>query len=165
MKVLSLLQPWATLVVIGAKKIETRSWDTKHRGEILIHASLNKKVADKMIWNYPFNKVLTEYFNHAREPDIDDLPFGAIIGKVNLEMTMSTDVIRKGEVLRYGSSKKWQFTDQELAFGDYSPDRYGWLLSDPVKFETPIPCKGALSLWSCPVGVLSEISKQNNIHV
>lgn len=39
MKVISLLQPWATLAVIGQKKIETRSWSTKYRGPLLIHAS------------------------------------------------------------------------------------------------------------------------------
>jgi len=41
-KVLSLLQPWATLVVMGIKKIETRSWSTTHRGALLIHASKGK---------------------------------------------------------------------------------------------------------------------------
>ena len=42
MTVISLLQPWAQLVVLGAKKIETRSWNTAFRGELLIHASLGK---------------------------------------------------------------------------------------------------------------------------
>ena len=39
MKVLTLTQPWATLVAIGAKRIETRSWATKYRGPLLIHAA------------------------------------------------------------------------------------------------------------------------------
>lgn len=39
MKALSLTQPWATLVAIGAKKIETRSWSTSYRGPVAIHAS------------------------------------------------------------------------------------------------------------------------------
>lgn len=39
MKVISLLQPWASLVILGHKKIETRSWNTKYRGDLLIHAS------------------------------------------------------------------------------------------------------------------------------
>ena len=38
MKVLTLFQPWATLVILGEKKIETRSWKTNYRGEIAIHA-------------------------------------------------------------------------------------------------------------------------------
>lgn len=39
MKVVSLMQPWATLIALGEKSIETRSWATKYRGEIAIHAS------------------------------------------------------------------------------------------------------------------------------
>lgn len=163
MKVLSLLQPWATLVVIGAKKIETRSWNTKYRGDILIHASKNKKIAEEIIYKFPFNKVMVEYFNHDTEPYIEDLPFGAIIGKVNICTTSAVEtlpqingqelVIRGGEY----NGKIWKMTEQEIAFGDYSPGRYAWLLSDPIKFEKPIPCKGSLSLWDCPEDVFQQI--------
>lgn len=38
MKAITVLQPWATLLVTGKKHIETRSWKTNYRGEILIHA-------------------------------------------------------------------------------------------------------------------------------
>ena len=38
-KVLSLTQPWASLVAIGMKKIETRKWATSYRGKLLIHAA------------------------------------------------------------------------------------------------------------------------------
>jgi hypothetical protein len=39
MKALSVMQPWATLIALGAKHIETRSWATSHRGQLAIHAS------------------------------------------------------------------------------------------------------------------------------
>lgn len=42
MKAISLWQPWATFLVHGLKKIETRSWSTKYRGPLLIHAALKK---------------------------------------------------------------------------------------------------------------------------
>ena len=42
MKVLSIKEPWASLIMNGTKRIETRSWKTKYRGEIYIHASLSK---------------------------------------------------------------------------------------------------------------------------
>ena len=38
MKAITLTQPWATLVAIGAKRIETRSWRTFYRGPLAIHA-------------------------------------------------------------------------------------------------------------------------------
>ena len=49
MKVLTLKQPWATLVAEGIKKYEFRSWKTKYRGKILIHAGsgIDKKELDK----------------------------------------------------------------------------------------------------------------------
>lgn len=39
MKVLSLRQPWADLVVSGTKRVETRGWTTTYRGPLYIHAS------------------------------------------------------------------------------------------------------------------------------
>ena len=41
MKILSIQQPWAYLIVNGSKNIENRSWRTKYRGQLLVHASLN----------------------------------------------------------------------------------------------------------------------------
>jgi hypothetical protein len=41
MKILSIRQPWAHLIVHGSKNVENRSWPTKYRGAFLIHASLN----------------------------------------------------------------------------------------------------------------------------
>lgn len=42
MKVLTLHQPWASLVAHGVKSIETRSWSTKHRGPLAIHAAVKR---------------------------------------------------------------------------------------------------------------------------
>lgn len=39
MKGLSLWQPWATLVGVGLKRVETRSWATSYRGPLAIHAA------------------------------------------------------------------------------------------------------------------------------
>jgi hypothetical protein len=51
MKALTLIQPWATLVALGEKQIETRSWDTKYRGPLAIHAG--KKI-DKSVFDQPY---------------------------------------------------------------------------------------------------------------
>lgn len=42
MKVLSLTEPFATLICEKKKRIETRSWKTHYRGELYIHASITK---------------------------------------------------------------------------------------------------------------------------
>ena len=50
MKVLSIKEPFATLIANGLKKIETRSWKTNYRGEIFIHAS-GKSLAKEYLTN------------------------------------------------------------------------------------------------------------------
>ena len=134
MKALSLLQPWATLVVMGLKEIETRSWSTSYRGPLAIHASLGKAgsiFADEP----PFKKYI---------PFFKDLPFGYIIGKVTL-----TDVIRIATGSLSGTSDAMmnKLTMEEKTFGDYTAGRFAWLLKDPVIFQKPISAKGSLSLW------------------
>lgn len=145
MKVLSLLQPWATLVVMGAKKIETRSWNTKYRGPLLIHASAGKNMG--MLKDRHNQFLATVYNKYApKAPAFVDLPFGKIIGSINLVHTFISELTYTGEGIYY---QEWgaKFTETEMAFGDYSPGRYGWLLANPKLFTNPIPAKGALGLW------------------
>jgi hypothetical protein len=146
-KCISVLQPWASLIVLGHKKIETRSWNTKHRGEIYIHASQSTKGL-KMLDRFPYESIN----NHLEDIDMlgnFDFPLGAIIGKVNLVSTIPTSTVNiiNCDGVNHQSGKSWKFFKQELAFGDYSPNRYGWLLDNPVAFDKPIPAKGKLSSW------------------
>lgn len=132
MKVLSLLQPWASLVMMGAKKIETRSWQTPFRGELLIHASLGKK-GGALCAALPFSNYIKEF---------DKLPFGAIIGSVVLK-----DIVPV-ESLSLSADVLALLTLEEKAFGDYTKGRYAWLLRTPVPFANPIPIRGSLGLWN-----------------
>lgn len=47
MKALTLWQPWATLVALGVKTIETRSWSTSYRGPLAIHAA-TRPISDRL---------------------------------------------------------------------------------------------------------------------
>ncbi len=133
MYALSLLQPWATLVVIGAKTIETRSWSTRHRGSLLIHASQGK--AGEI---FASDSLFKKYI-----PDFNALPFGAIIGSVWVEKILRTEDFELNDVDMNA------LTLEEKAFGDYTSGRYGWLLSDPIKFKQPITARGMPGLWKC----------------
>ena len=44
MKALSLHQPWASQIAAGSKTIETRTWSTSYRGDLLIVSTLSPKV-------------------------------------------------------------------------------------------------------------------------
>ena len=134
MKAISLLQPWASLVVMGVKKIETRNWRTTHRGNILIHASQGKAGSIFAV-EPPFKKYI---------PDFKKLPFGAIVGQATI-----TDVIRI-EMLDMADELINCLTMEEKAFGDYSEGRYSWILEDHKQFYKPIPARGTLSIWEYP---------------
>ena len=135
MRVLSLLQPWASLIVMGIKTIETRRWQTAHRGPLLIHASQRK--AGAMIAAEP------PIARHI--PDFSKLPLGAIIGQVTL-----TDIILVNDL----HLSKTAIAQQSLelnTFGDETLNRYAWLLEDAIMFDKPIPARGHLHLWAYPI--------------
>lgn len=171
MKAISILQPWASLCVHtdengkALKQIETRSWNTKYRGELLIHASKGKVLPRNIpfdTWKYMEKHSLCTLVGHSIYTK--DLPLGAIIGKVDLVHTISTNQIRvdAGIHLEENGNRlgTWNFTDTELLFGDYSPNRFGWLLDNPVLFKEPIPCKGQLSIWNVPAELEPLVTKQ-----
>jgi hypothetical protein len=146
MKVLSIMQPWASLVVMGQKRIETRSWNTKYRGPLLIHASLKKVKVFEGLYDLLYQLQAIPGFME----NYDKLPYGVIVGKVDLIETicMTTDKVGADAII---DSARWVLTEKEYAFGDYREDRYGWLLANAKAFETPIPAKGKLGLWSFDV--------------
>ncbi len=143
MKTLSLLQPWATLVVMGVKQIETRSWSTAYRGPLLIHASKGK-AGEIFAQEAPFKKYI---------PNFKQLPFGYIIGKVTL-----TDVIRigTGTLVHTNDEMMNKLTMEEKAFGNYTPGRFAWILQDAVAFKTPLGARGSLTLWEFDEGLIGE---------
>jgi len=165
MKVISLWQPWATLVVTGHKQIETRGWNTQYRGPILIHASKKwNSELHETVGNIGAEPILKEMgysgtYKRGEGGWVTNLPLGAIIGVVYLEETAPTnhwlsifgDIIKTGPATRFAGKE-----DKERAFGDYGPDRYGWLLSNPIQFKEPIPAKGMQGFWNYDID-LSKI--------
>jgi hypothetical protein len=135
-KALSLTQPWASLVVIGAKRIETRSWPTSYRGPVAIHASKGfPRDCRALCFEEPFRSALEEA---GCRPIA--LPRGQILGVAYLGDCQHTADLRSLVIGR-----------REFQFGDYSPGRFGFLLSNAVKFPKPIACDGALKLWNWQV--------------
>lgn len=135
MKALTIWQPWAQLLATGTKNIETRSWGTRYRGPILIHAA--KVDHQYIVLRYPHESF--QYFEEA-EAIYKDFPLGAIIGQANLSECIQMD---QG----YCDRMKEQ-NPEEYAFGNYEPGRYAWVMKDAVLFDKPIPVKGRQGLWN-----------------
>jgi len=132
MKALSLWQPWATLIALGYKRVETRSWPTQYRGPIAIHAA--KRTPGDLEIN-----IMLSLLASGRTPDlpaIDRLPLGAIVATAEL-----VDCERM----------TWAFIQSqpelELDVGDWRVGRYAWALTNVVRLPEAIPARGAQGLW------------------
>ena len=175
MKALTILQPWASLIACGAKKIETRGWATKYRGQIAIHAGKSTTLSP---WSGEFSTktrdaIVSMLWPEARDnryvsitDSWEELPRGKVIAVADLvdcliigEENNLTTLTRLWSPL-YGISrdgKKYQLPqmcsikllddEQELAFGDYTPGRYAWLLEN-LRPITPVPARGQQGLWN-----------------
>lgn len=158
-KALSLIQPWASLLVSGLKQCETRSWKTEYRGPLLIHASKrwNASLRDLCV-REPFASALRKIGIDLPGMGPNGMPFGAIVGRVDLIDCFRIECVvtaaethpcfgHDGAATLFEIQKRLFVTDLERAFGDYSPHRYAWFCVNADRFDTPIPCNGALNLF------------------
>lgn len=143
MKVITIKQPWASLIAHGIKDIENRTWacPKKYIGQrVLIHASATSWTWHRVI-NYftkPIRDVFIKFgYNGAW---LRGLPTSVIIGSV--EMVGCT----------FNHPSIWAEKSKGVAIGGHVIDEkepliYNWVLANPVLFEKPIPAKGKLSFW------------------
>lgn len=154
-KALTLTQPWATLVAIGAKRYETRSWSTAYRGPLAVHASrevdrgaalwsdttvLAELVPAGLLTRPEMPLALEESEVKGRAPAWLARRFqtGAVVALCELVECVPTDAL-----FRVGGALK----SLERACGDFSPGRFAWELARVRALREPVPARGALGLW------------------
>lgn len=123
MKVITLKQPWATLVAEGLKKYEFRSWKFNYRGEILIHAGkgVDKEAMKKfehLNLNYPQAKIIAKV---------------KILDCVKLDKEINENIIRENELV-YGHK--------------YDRTGYAWKLEVVEKIEDDKEISGKQGIWN-----------------
>lgn len=167
LRCLTLTQPWASLVSVGAKRIESRSWSTSFRGEIAIHASKAfPRWARDICYEEPFygslgKELAWEYPNGPRG---HHLPLGAIVAVATLFSVQWIIRGYDGPLLTTPLGVPVSVDKAEIPFGDYTPGRYAWLLTDIRRLPTPVPAKGAQMLWFAPPAVESAVREQLEAH-
>ncbi len=152
--VLTLTEPWATLVVLGEKQWETRGWPTGYRGRLLIQAAKAMPTyAQQACMSEPFDSVLTSHGVRLPAERPENLMglrgqrrfpfhFGSIIGAAELTDSKRSEPTRCS-LQNIGTRRALQ----ELAFGDFDGGRWAFHLANPVRFDTPIFVRGALGIW------------------
>lgn len=174
MKAISIWQPWATLIAIGAKRIETRSWPTNHRGPIAVHASKGG-LPNRELWGVlsmpPMRSALAR-FGATLDEIVRALPRGAIVAIADLVACEPTDVIDElgrldetrcdeletdsGLILPAGSPVPPTWTEREL--GDFTPGRFGWIFGRVRALGAPIAWRGEQGLFEITDMVLRNSS-------
>ncbi|MDE1830143.1 MAG: ASCH domain-containing protein [Thaumarchaeota archaeon] len=121
MRCLSVSQPYADLIIQGKKTIELRTWNTKFRGEFLVHAPLKVKA------------------DACKKMGIEaqSLRTGVIIGRVEIY-----------NVKKYKNQAEIKYDyDKHFAVKEYLDHKYGFLLRNPKELRVPIPYKGSLGFF------------------
>ncbi len=125
MKVITVKQPFASLIAAGLKEYEFRTWKTNHRGEILIHAGKG------------IDKEAMKKFEHLGL----DYPLGCIIAKAVI-----TDCVFIDDNMRDKLKNKNSLVYSGVVSGD-SWSGYGFKLENIRRIE-PININGQLGLWN-----------------
>ena len=123
MKAISIIEPYATLIRRGLKKVETRGRRWNHRGELAIHASKG------------WPQWAREFHEDIRLPygiRFSEFHFGCVIAIAKLVDCQPSETFVPSQMERY--------------LGNYGPGRWCLLLED-VQPITPVPAKGSLGLW------------------
>lgn len=128
MKALTLCQPYAQLVVRGEKRVENRTWPTKYRGPLVIHAGKSRS------W--------LEQGDEARFASLGDpLVYGAALGMAHL-----IDVLPVEWIGGYNCHRVYPW----LAGDPHVSGPWCWILADVQRWPVPVPMAGAQGLWQYP---------------
>lgn len=136
MKVISIWQPWASLVVHGFKFFETRTWAPPRSviGQRIGIASTKNITGDqRSAFSDP---LMQKYYAQTELPALEELPRGYLLGTVLLH---SFEIVTE-EFLE-------DITEEEHSYGWYHEGNYAWRLRHPELLTHPIPIQGKQGLY------------------
>lgn len=168
MKAISLWQPWASAIAVGAKSIETRHWSTHHRGPIAIHAA-KRRVPQELIhihshWNWQgAMRPLRWSFGNRFNDDMNALGFGVLVAVCDLVDCRPTDSFTQAELdsrrrPNGETSDSYDWTERQM--GDFALGRFGWVLENIRRLSQPIHFVGKQGLFNVPDALLSDALKE-----
>jgi hypothetical protein len=130
--VLSIKQPWAQLIIEGAKDVEIRSWTTTYRGRIWIHTG--QKVDDYATARFARSGLFT----------------GGLVGHAHLYGVRPFCA---------SSWEAWRYRHKDDADFDEAAAKYGWILRDARPLVQGIRYKGSIGLFRLDEAVLEQLGQ------
>lgn len=138
---LTLRQPWASLMDVKAKTLETRSWSTDYRGELVITASQGYDFAE---YEYELRPEFARHLRGAYPGDIS-LPRGVALCVVRLLACVKTKDLHKLQACGFKAPAA-----EELLFGNFEEGRYVWATEYVRRLDHRPRVFGAQGLWTFP---------------
>lgn len=134
---LSLWEPWASLMMVGPKTIETRSWRTDYRGPLLICAALRRDAESlDLLGARSFQRALAPMRRPGKAlVTMGDLHYGHAVALVDLVDCRMT-----------GAYTPPSFYASQEDFGDYTPGRWAWVTRN-LRVFPPFEVRGAQGLF------------------
>jgi hypothetical protein len=141
-RALTISQPYATLIAIGEKFVENRTWECFHRGPLLIHAGKG-----------------TQYLT-ARMMKQRNLPTGCIVAACRMIACVHVPSLKDRIVgqVPYRDLPIEQM--KQVAAHRHTEGPFAFVLSEVRRLKKPIPCSGAQGLWIPTVEVIAEVEQQ-----
>jgi activating signal cointegrator 1 len=133
MKAICLWEPWASLMAVGAKTIETRSRAIKYRGDLLICAAKHQTKAEEMElaskWLWAYREKFRGYIGNFHDL-WDGMPFGRAVCVVEVYDCLPASSVYKS------------ISIEERQLGDYHTGRWAWLTKNVQRIREPFPVQG-----------------------
>lgn len=146
MKAITICQPYAHLIVGGSKRVENRTWPTRHRGRIYIHAGKSRE------WLTPFTDDLGNEWQHLDGNTIlvKRLAFGAIVAIASL-----VDCIEKTKIDSGACDEAYPW----LRAHPHTHGPWCWILADVTPIG-PWPWRGAQGLFDIDEDELDRVANR-----
>ena len=147
MKALTLHQPWASLIALGPKTVETRSWSAPAwviGARIAIHAGKHRvRISNE------FDPAMYHAMVQIHGPDWQNhLPLGAVVATAKLAGCFRVVGWNEGRQLKLEGTGAGGENIIPDPFGDFLPGRWLWVLEEIERLDPAIPAKGNRMLWN-----------------
>jgi activating signal cointegrator 1 len=149
-KIITLWQPWATLISLKIKNYETRSWFTSYQGELVIHAAKRKicSTGEALLHSLAARGI--------KVPPKDEIPLGTIVAIANLKDCHQMGQCDYFDVRGVHHVKIGEIDIVERLCGDWRQDRYAWELTH-IQATVPHAYKGGQGLRNIDIETVAKL--------